>query len=397
MTQTIRLTVGAPAHGGHCIARYDERAVFVRGGLPGEVVDARVHHPAADARFWNAEVAVVIEASPDRVEHPWPEAAIGGVGGAELGHVALAAQRQWKLSVVRESLARFAGIDYAGEVRAAPGDDDRAGLRYRTRVSATAGEDGHATMAVPGSGTRNTLHAMPLAVEEAEAALLDTKAEPGHVIEVATTSLGQTYVSRDKGDSTILTEAVTVGDRRFAYGLRSGEFWQVHREAPGLLLGEVLRLVGDAPRVLDLYSGAGLFAVPFAAEGRDVTAVELAGAHTTKGRSSLRQNLRGYASATAVMADTRRTVVAMAQADEDWSRGAVVLDPPRSGAKAATIQAIASLKPACIVYVACDPVALARDAKTLAMSGYEAEQIQAFDLFPMTHHIETVARFVRAH
>nr|WP_255633465.1 TRAM domain-containing protein [Demequina sp. TTPB684] len=388
------MTIGAPAHGGHCIARHEGRAVFVRGALPGEVVDARIDDAAADARFWNAEVTAVLEASPDRVEHPWPEAGVGGVGGAELGHVALPAQREWKLAVVCESLSRFAGIEYQGDVKGAPGDDERAGLRYRTRVAATAGEDGRATMAIPGSGVRHALSAMPLAVEEAEAALLSAKAEPGQLIEVARTSLGETYVSRGKGDHKILTETVSVGGRSFAYALRAGEFWQVHREAPGVLLAEVLRLVGDAPRVLDLYSGAGLFAVPFAAEGRDVTAVELAGANS-KGKSSLQQNLRGYASATAVAGDTRKTVTAMVAADQDWSRGAVVLDPPRSGAKSATVQAIAALEPQRIVYVACDPVALARDAKTLSERGYRAAEIQAFDLFPMTHHIETVALFER--
>ncbi len=202
-------------------------------------------------------------------------------------------------------------------------------------------------------------------------------------------------MSTGKGDSKLLTETVTVGERSFAYALRAGEFWQVHREAPRVLLGEVMRLVADAPRVLDLYSGAGLFAVPFAAEGRDVTAVELASSHS-RGKSSLQQNLRGYATANAIVGDTRRTVAAMAAADEDWTSGAVVLDPPRSGAKAATIQAIAALEPARIVYVACDPVALARDAKSLAEAGYVPDGIQAFDLFPMTHHIETVASFVRA-
>jgi tRNA/tmRNA/rRNA uracil-C5-methylase (TrmA/RlmC/RlmD family) len=395
VTHTIRLTVGAPAHGGHCIARHEGRAVFVRGGLPGEVVEARVEDPAPDARFWNAQVTAVLEASNDRVEHPWPEAGVGGVGGAELGHVSLPAQRDWKLSVVRESLSRFAGIGYEGDVRAAPGDDERGGLRYRTRVSAMAGADGKATMAVPGTGERVTLQSMPLAVEEAEAALLSVTTEPGQVIDVATTSFGETYVSFGKSDPKILTETVSVDGRSFAYALRAGEFWQVHREAPRVLLAEVMRLVGDAPRVLDLYSGAGLFAVPFAAEGRDVTAVELAGAYG-KGKSSLQQNLRGYATATAIAGDTRRTVSQLATDDQDWSRGAVVLDPPRSGAKAATIKAIASLAPERIVYVACDPVALGRDAKTLTDAGYVAQSIQSFDLFPMTHHIETIASFVRA-
>jgi len=312
-----------------------------------------------------------------------------------LGHVALPAQRDWKLSVVRESLSRFAGIDYEGDVRAAPGDDERGGLRYRTRVSAMAGPDGRATMAVPGTGERVALHSMPLAVEEAELALLAVTAEPGQVIDVASTSFGETYVSFGKGDPKILTETVSVDGRSFAYALRAGEFWQVHREAPHVLLAEVMRLVGDAPRVLDLYAGAGLFSVPFAAEGRDVTAVELAGSQS-KGKSSLQQNLRGYATATAIAGDTRRTVSQLVAEDQDWSRGAVVLDPPRSGAKAATIKAIAALQPATIVYVACDPVALARDAKTLADAGYVAEHLQSFDLFPMTHHIETIASFARA-
>ena len=395
MSQTIRITVGNPAHGGHCIARHEGRAVFVRGAIPGEVVEAYVGDDAPDARFWNADVVAVLEASPDRVEHPWPEAALGGVGGAELGHVSLVAQREWKRAVLHESLWRFAGIDYEGDVRAAPGDDERGGLTYRTRVSATAGDDGKATMTVAGTGERHTLRRMPLAVEAAERALLSTRADAGQLIEVATTSMGETHVSLGRTDQRILTETVTVNGRSFAYAVKAGEFWQVHREGPALLLGEVMSAVGDAPRVLDLYAGAGLFSVPFAAEGREVTAVEVAGANA-KGKTSLEQNLRGYSGATAIAGDTRRTVAQMVAADDDWSEGVVVLDPPRSGAKAATIQAITALGAARIVYVACDPVALGRDAKTLAEQGYTFEGAQGFDMFPMTHHIETIATFTRA-
>ena len=75
--------------------------------------------------------------------------------------------------------------------------------------------------------------------------------------------------------------------------------------------------------------------------------------------------------------------------------GAIVLDPPRSGAKAATVAAMAKLEPGRIVYVACDPVALARDTALLAEHGYKLESADAWDLFPMTHHVETIATFVR--
>jgi tRNA/tmRNA/rRNA uracil-C5-methylase (TrmA/RlmC/RlmD family) len=77
------------------------------------------------------------------------------------------------------------------------------------------------------------------------------------------------------------------------------------------------------------------------------------------------------------------------------AQATVVLDPPRSGAKRANIDAIVALEAARIVYVACDPVALARDAATLVAQGYAMLEAQAFDLFPMTHHVETIATFER--
>ncbi|MFA6047083.1 MAG: TRAM domain-containing protein, partial [Phycisphaerales bacterium] len=121
----ITVRIGAPAHGGHCIARHEGRAVFVRHALPGELVEARVTSGEPTARFWTADAVKVLEASDDRVESPWPEAGPGGVGGGELGHVALAAQREWKLAVVKEAFDRFAKVGFDGQVTAAPGDDER--------------------------------------------------------------------------------------------------------------------------------------------------------------------------------------------------------------------------------------------------------------------------------
>lgn len=386
---TIEVTVGKPAHGGHCVARYEGRAVFVRHALPGEVVEARVVDAAPDARFWNADAVRILEASADRVDHPWPEAGQGGVGGAELGHVALPAQREWKTAVLREAFERFAGIELDGHVRAVPGDDDAGGLRYRTRVSAVAGEDGRATMALQGGKGRRTLAAMPLATPAAEASLLATLGRPGERIDVIETSTGWVHVVRGaRGAGRMLTEKV--GD--LTYTLNARDFWQVHRNAPALLVNEVLSRVGPSHRVLDLYAGVGLFAAALAAQGRDVTAVESVG---VKGTSSLEQNLSRFSDARAIIGDARRTLVQMATEGADFSDGTVVLDPPRAGAKAATVRAITALAPARIVYVACDPVALARDTALLAEDGYVLDGASAWDLFPMTHHVEAIASFVR--
>ncbi|MDN4472726.1 class I SAM-dependent RNA methyltransferase [Demequina zhanjiangensis] len=392
MTTRIQVEVGKPAHGGHCVARHEGRAVFVRDALPGEVVVAEVVQDDADARFWRAETVEVLEASPDRVAHPWSDAGAGGVGGAELGHVALPAQRRWKQAVLEESFERFAGIPFEGTVHAAPGDDAREGLAYRTRVSAVAGGDGRPTMTVPGTGERRTLTSMPLATPEAEAALMGATADPGTRIDVTATSTGEVVVTTTGREARRLwlNERVEHSAGELGYRVRAADFWQVHREAPRVLVDAVMsRVLEDGP-VLDLYSGAGLLALPLAAQGRPVVAVEAADGG--KAPAALAANLRSRPGAEAVGDDVRRFLVSAAP-ERDWTQASVVLDPPRSGAKARNIAALAALGAPRIVYVACDPVALARDTALLRESGYDLLEADAFDLFPMTHHIETVASF----
>src|SRR5690606_17930680 len=134
--------VGPPAHGGHCVARHDGRVVFVRHALPGELVDAQLTEAAPKAAYWRADAGAVIEASSDRVESPWPEAGPLGIGGAELAHVSLPAQREWKLAVVREAFQRFAGREFEGSIRSPGEDEARGGLRWRTRVAAVTDHEG---------------------------------------------------------------------------------------------------------------------------------------------------------------------------------------------------------------------------------------------------------------
>src|SRR5690606_17063558 len=147
----LELEIGPVAHGGHCVARLPDsggqgRVVFVRHTLPGELVRVRLTEAASEARYWRAEAIDVIEPSPDRVPSPWPEAGPGGVGGGELAHVALAAQRRWKGKVVAEQLARLAGIERDVTVEAAPGDEERGGLRWRSRIELRTDAQGRAGM-----------------------------------------------------------------------------------------------------------------------------------------------------------------------------------------------------------------------------------------------------------
>ena len=394
--ETVRLTVGAPAHGGHCVARDEGRVVFVRHAIPGEVVDAVLTDAEPKAKFWRAEAVAVVEKSPDRVESAWPEAGPGGVGGGELAHVSLPAQREWKLTVLREAFERFAGTEFTGGVAAAPGDDDREGLRYRTRVTATAAADGRPAMAKFRSHDLVALESMPLAVESAEEALIGARYPHGETIAVAAPAGGDARVlvggkpwrkggvdKRDNAPATV-RETVTVGDQTFEYRVATGGFWQVHREAPGVLVGEVLARVGDGERVLDLYAGAGLFTLPLAAAGRTVVSVE---ADDVAARNAVR-NLHGHEQVDIFSGDVRRALK-----EGLGTFDAVVLDPPRSGAGKFTLEQVATTGASRLVYVACDPVALARDVSYLDDLGYSLDSVAGHDLFPMTHHVEAVASF----
>lgn len=403
---TVRLTIGSPAHGGHCVARHDGRVIFVRHTLPGEVVEATVTESEPDASFWRADAVQILEPSPDRVESVWPEAGPGGVGGGELAHVALGAQREWKLAVMQESFERFAHQAFAGAVNAAPSDDERGGLAWRTRVGAVADVEGRAAMHLFRSKSVATLESMPLAVAAASEALLGQRFPGGSAVHVVVPADGEARVlvdgvrwnggRRDKRDNApaSITERVEVDGQTYEYRVATGGFWQVHSDAPATMIHEVLRRVGDAPAVWDLYAGAGLFSVALATAGKRVMSVE---ADATASKNA-RRNLHSFEAATVLNGDVRKTVAA-AVTDPKLALGAdavVVLDPPRSGAGGATVERIVALNAARIVYVACDPVALARDTALLAERGYKLTDASAFDFFPMTHHVEAIATFVRA-
>ena len=162
-------------------------------------------------------------------------------------------------------------------------------------------------------------------------------------------------------------------------------FWQVHPGAPRVLVETVLAMLDPQPgeRVLDLYAGVGLFGAFLADRvGADrVVAVE---GHQRAARDAVANLARG---ARVVRGDVR--TVLERGLDEPFDL--VVLDPPREGARRPVVEQIVDRAPRAVAYVACDPAALARDVAIFAEHGYALADLRAFDLFPMTHHVECVA------
>ncbi|WP_082499375.1 MULTISPECIES: class I SAM-dependent RNA methyltransferase [unclassified Rathayibacter] len=409
----IEVDISNVAHGGVFVARHEGRVVFVPDVLPGERVRVRVSE-VRHASFWRGEALEVLEASPHRVDHIWPEAGLDRrpeerVGGAEFGHIALAHQRALKRFVLEDSFSRFAHREVSVEVSPVFGDDDSGGLGWRTRNQLHVDDDGRVGPYAARSHHVVTVDSLPLATAASTAvAPLGQRLAPGSVVDLvdAAGSEGAAVLVHDPSDKrarrdrTVVTEFVA--DRTFRVD-RAG-FWQVHRGAATTLFDAVQAGV-DAeltdPRSAnhDLYGGVGLLAAALAdrlGAGVRITSVE----SDTRATEHALENLADQPGARAVTARVDRYLRdAIAQADarerERWRAATVVLDPPRSGAGRAVTDALIELAPAQLLYVACDPVALARDVGSLTAGGYELERLDGFDLFPHTSHVEAVARLTR--
>jgi tRNA/tmRNA/rRNA uracil-C5-methylase (TrmA/RlmC/RlmD family) len=397
----LTLNIEKVAHGGIFVARHEGRVIFVSHTLPGEKVRARVFEDKGGS-FARAETTEVLEASPHRVKHVWKAAADGGVGGAEFGHIDLSYQLELKADVLEEALSRMAGITMRPVVEQAAGDDLANGLGYRTRVQLHVDELGNVGPYRERSHQVVEVRDLPLAVEDIRELGLHLKNWSGvKKIEIASSNTGNVQYSVDKkvkGDERLVERA---GGRTFR--ITGGGFWQVHRKAPDILTTAVNEAIAKAgfdttADNLDLYGGVGLFAGTIAAKfGVDsvITTVEAFKTAT----EDAKLNLADLPNVRAILAPTERfldeRVSSHVKNGSPETTATVVLDPPRAGAGAKVVGQVLALKPKHIVYVACDPVALARDLKPLTEGGYELASLRAFDLFPHTHHIEAVASLIR--
>ncbi|MDN5558729.1 MAG: TRAM domain-containing protein [Ruaniaceae bacterium] len=388
------------AHGGYAVGRHDGKVYFVSGGIPGETVEVEITRESK--RFSFARVLDVRDASPDRVAHVWPEAEEFGVGGADLGHVEIGAQRRWKGHVISDALERIGGGAVLEEVRGAVGtiqvqafSDGTGGTR--TRASFVVDDERRLAMRRAGTHETVAVSQMPLALQEIDALNLFSGAwsgqlEPGGTVKAVLPSDGVPVLHTDDGvwlapavpAPSFVAESVLCAAGEYHFRLDAGGFWQTHVEAPATLLDAVIEgasLRGNE-RVLELYAGAGLFTLPLAQRAGYVTAIE----GTRRAHEDARENVRTR------NVTLRKSSVTPRALEGEWD--VVVLDPPREGAGLTVTRALAGSGARRIVYVACDPVAMARDLAAL-IGDYAVESFAALDLFEHTHHVECVAVLAR--
>lgn len=380
-----QVETGPVAHGGHVVARLPAElpvvggsVVFVRHALPGERVTVQVTDGAAGDRFLRADAVEVHEASPDRVVAPCPYAGPGRCGGCDFQHVDLAAQRRLKAQVVAEQLLRLAGLERTVEVEPVPGDVD--GLGWRTRMRFATTPDGRLGLRAARSRRVVPVDRCLIAAPDALTVVDGVGSpEPG--------------AAPDEPVGRPVLEDVL--GRRFS--VAGDGFWQAHRGAPETLVRAVLAAAELQPGevALDLYCGVGLFTAFLAdAVGPTGRVVGVEGDRTAAEHA--RGNLSDQRWAEVLTGSVDRVLGRSAPVDPPDRADVVVLDPPREGAKRRVVEEVAARDPRRIVLVACDPASFARDTALLAESGYALTALRAFDLFPMTHHVEVVGTYERS-
>lgn len=372
--------ITAIAHGGHCIARHEGQVIFVRHAIPGERVTVEITDITRS--FARGNCVEVIEASPHRVKAPCRYASPNGCGGCDFQHVDLSHQRALKSQIIAEQFKRLAKMEIEVEV-----EEVLPTLHWRNRMEFTVSDNSRLGLFASRSAHIVEIEQCMIANEKIEIPVINQRRLPkGKRVDVAVTSSGSQEISIEGRENFALINE-KVGDVEFS--LNPLSFWQSHKAAPELLSRVVRELTGahSGDHVFDLYGGVGLFAaalLPDIGPGGRITIIE-------SDDNAITDAKRNFASEERVEVVHGRVEKAL---KKYVAANLVVLDPPRSGAGATVIEAVVSLKPRAIVYVACDPASLARDTAYLKERGFALESLRAFDLFPMTAHMECVARFI---
>ncbi|NKY88038.1 class I SAM-dependent RNA methyltransferase [Nocardia veterana] len=434
---TVRVRLGAPGHGGFCVARHEGRVLFVRHGLPGELVLARVTEDRGS--FCRAEAIDILEPAPDRVRPNCPVSGPGGAGCCDFAFATPEAQRSLKAAVVTEQLRRLAHWDTEVTVEplplgsaAGPGGQRHPGsgapdpdagadapeTGWRTRLRLVVDAQGRAGVHRYRSSEVIPDLRCPQPVPGAVAGIAEQTWTPGAELVIAVDADGLRHIvelaspavpPRRGGDRRATAARRAAAHARRAERVVSGSgravqyvagrrwevsatgFWQPHRDAAQRYSDLVAEWADLDPgaSAWDLYCGAGVFAARLAEQAGPsgpVLGVESARSAVADGTAALR-DLPGVQ----LFADRVERWIAA----RDRRPRVVVLDPPRAGAGKQVVTPLTAANPDRIVHIGCDPAAFARDVGLYHAAGYRVRTLRAFDAFPATHHVECLALLER--
>lgn len=379
---TVEVEIERLLPGGVGLAHADGMTLFVHLAAPGDVVRVGIERTKGKIAF--AAIKEIITPGPVRIEPPCPY--FGRCGGCDFQQLNYETQLQTKVEMIRDCLHRLGGFDPVPEIAIQPSPSE---WHYRARanwqVDRATKELGYFER---GSNRVCDVEFCAVLVPELQKTLegvrqqLAQGAILGKNIEAVA---GDEAISVASDAGELETKVVSRAVAGETYQFSAAGFFQVNHNLLDPILEEA---IGEAKgnTAVDLYCGVGLFTIPLARRFKNVFGVESNRTATDFARSNLKSaNLRGAHVATARVGDWLQE-----HASQLGPVDFLLLDPPRTGAENKDVQGILALRPSQISYVSCDPATLARDLKKLMAGGYKLYSIKAFDMFPQTHHVETV-------
>ena len=399
----MTVTTGAPVHGGYVLARPEGMGVlFVRWALPGEVVSVRLVGRKREYAF--AEAVEVLSPSPRRVAPPCE--VFGECGGCQLQHADYPYQLEMKREILREAFRRIGKTDVSPET-APPLEPFGYRHRGRFRVDGEAvgfhAERSHRLVPVSrcplmidainavlpglrGLGRFAKVSEVQLASDGVRASAYFPGVPFGAgMVEHLAGRTGGVLSGARFGDRSWGEERITLPLDGISYSVSPRGFFQANWGMNQAMVRRIGAILGDlgvsGARLLDLYAGAGNFALPLAAKVREVVAVEGEARSFRELRGNVRENALGNVRIVRSSVETFRP---------EGRFDALILDPPRAGLSERALARVREIAAGNVFYVSCDPATLARDVRSLS-DRYDLASLEMHDFFPNTHHVEALA------
>ena len=428
-------------HDGHGVVKIDGFPLFVKGMLEGEAGELVV--TMAKKKFGYGRLMKRSKTSSQRVAPPCPIAK--QCGGCQLQHMSYAEQLRFKKQKVQDVMQRIAHLDI--EVRDVLGMQD-CYTNYRNKGQIPVGVEKGKTVTgfyrinsnaiidtdtclIQSERINAVLQEMRKLFEKYQNAKLFRHLLIKHafssdevmvvwivrsfqiphgkeMVQELTAALpfvksvilnlnvrDDNVILGDKEQLLFGERAITDSIHDLKFSISSRSFYQVNPRQTEILYGKALefaQLTGKET-VLDLYCGVGTISMFLAQRAKHVTGIEIVPQAIRDARKNAALN--GIANIEFVCSDAAD--YAKKLCEQGAHPDVIVVDPPRKGCDAQTIDSMVMMQPKRIVYVSCDPGTLARDLKLLEEKGYRTEIVQPLDMFPFTHHVESVVLLTKVH
>jgi 23S rRNA (uracil1939-C5)-methyltransferase len=371
--------------GGHGMAFAEGLTMFVDLAVVGDRLHVELREIKGKIAF--ADIHSIIESSPNRIEPPCPY--VGLCGGCNFQQMTYAAQLEAKVGIIRDCLHRIGKLEYDRDIPIIPSPAEFGyRLRAQWHISGAEKKIGYYRQ---NSRELIAIEHCPILSKELDDTLQQIRSEidwadfwpDKGAVDAACGDGGEVSVYSDElGIKDELISMTAAGEK---FGFTAKTFFQGNRFLIETLINTAIS-GAEGENALDLYSGVGLFTLPLARRFNNVIAVEEYGPAIDLAR----KNAVGYENVQIV----ERSVGQFLAEQKDRKIDFALLDPPRSGTEKKTVLDLIRLRPKRVSYVSCDPSVLSRDLRRFLDAGYTIESITAIDLFPQTHHVETVVKLI---